>query len=155
LVLDDGREHFADVFAVERLAAGEHLVEDDAKGPNVGALVDGPTSGLLGTHVGCGAKDDSGLRGVRRQRGRNGGAARRCGRVHRLRQPEVQHLYGAVVFDLDVRRLQVAVDDALFMRGLGAPRQSASQSCTRSLSGIRPRAIRLRELFSGDQLPHG
>ncbi len=42
--------------------------------------------------------------------------ARRRRRVERLRQPEVQHLDDAVVADLDVRRLQIAMDDALLVR---------------------------------------
>ena len=33
-----------------------------------------------------------------------------------LRQAEVEHLHGAVRRDLDVRRLQIAVDDALLVR---------------------------------------
>ena len=41
----------------------------------------------------------------------------RRGGLHRLRQPEVEHLHRAVGADLDVRRLQIAVDDALLVRG--------------------------------------
>jgi hypothetical protein len=37
-------------------------------------------------------------------------------RVKSLRQPEVEHLHGAVSTDLDVRGLQIAVDDALLVR---------------------------------------
>ena len=35
-----------------------------------------------------------------------------------LRQPEVQHLHRAIGFDLDVGGLQIAMDDALLVRGL-------------------------------------
>ena len=35
----------------------------------------------------------------------------------RLREPEVEHLHRAVVADLDVGRLQIAMDDALLVRG--------------------------------------
>ena len=38
------------------------------------------------------------------------------GRFHRLRQPEVEHLYRAVGSHLDVGGLEVAMDDALLMR---------------------------------------
>ena len=38
-------------------------------------------------------------------------------RLHRLRQPEVEHLDRAVGADLDVGRLQIAMDDALLVRG--------------------------------------
>ena len=46
---------------VERVSAGEHLVEDDAEGPDVGALVDGLALRLLRRHVGGGADDHSHL----------------------------------------------------------------------------------------------
>ena len=39
-------------------------------------------------------------------------------RFERLRQPKVQHLHRAVVLDLDVGGLQVAVDDPLLVRRL-------------------------------------
>jgi hypothetical protein len=42
--------------------------------------------------------------------------ARRAGGIHRLRQPEVEHLHCAVVAHLDVGGLQIAVDDVLLMR---------------------------------------
>ena len=38
-------------------------------------------------------------------------------RIERLRQAKVQHLHGAVGPHLDVRRLQIAVDDPLLVRG--------------------------------------
>ena len=38
-------------------------------------------------------------------------------RLHRLRQPEVEHLHRAVGAHLDVRGLQIAMDDALLVRG--------------------------------------
>ena len=37
--------------------------------------------------------------------------------LHRLRQAEVEHLHRAVGADLDVRGLQIAMDDALLVRG--------------------------------------
>jgi hypothetical protein len=39
-------------------------------------------------------------------------------RVERFRQSEIEHLYGAVAADLDICWLQVAVDDAGFVRRL-------------------------------------
>ena len=47
-------------------------------------------------------------------------ASRRCDapvRVERLRETEIQHLDRAVGADLDVGRLQIAMDDALLVRG--------------------------------------
>ena len=37
--------------------------------------------------------------------------------IHRLGQTKVEHLHRAVRADLDVRRLQIAVDDAVVVRG--------------------------------------
>jgi hypothetical protein len=53
-------------------------------------------------------------RGVHDRRRRRRVAA--DGRVERLGQAEIQHLHRAVVAHLDVGRLEVAVDDALFVR---------------------------------------
>ena len=36
--------------------------------------------------------------------------------LQRFRQPEVQHLHTAIVGELDVGRLQVAMDDSLLVR---------------------------------------
>ncbi len=50
-------------------------------------------------------------------------------RAHRLREAEVQHLHGAVGAYLHVRGLEVAVDDALFVRrGRGGCRRSGPWS---------------------------
>ena len=60
LALQDGREHVADRLALEEPAAGQHLEEHDAEGPDVGALVDRRAARLLGRHVGGGAEDEPG-----------------------------------------------------------------------------------------------
>ena len=41
-----------------------------------------------------------------------------CRAIERFRQTEVEHLDRAVLSDLDVRRLQIAMDHALFVGGL-------------------------------------
>ena len=72
----------------------------NSRRPDVGALVDGPATRLLGTHVGGRAENHPGARhrGRRdRRRLRHEGALRlRIRRLHRLRQPEVEHLHRAV-----------------------------------------------------------
>ena len=45
-----------DRFALERARAGQHLVEDDAERPDVGALVDGFALACSGRHVRGGAE---------------------------------------------------------------------------------------------------
>lgn len=49
-----------EVFGGEGERAGEHLVEDDAEGEDIGALVDVFAFGLFGGHIGEGAEDDPG-----------------------------------------------------------------------------------------------
>ena len=119
--LHDRGDHLGDVFAGERARAGEHLVEHGAKRPDVGALVDGPTARLLRRHVRRRPEDHAhpGHRRGARQRRRLRRIVRRLARPCRLgelRQPEVQHLHGAVFPHLDVGRLQIAMDDALLVR---------------------------------------
>ena len=56
----DRGEHVAHRFAVEELAAGQHLEEHDAEGPDVGAPIDRLAARLLRRHVGGGAEDQAG-----------------------------------------------------------------------------------------------
>ena len=55
--LDDGGEGVDHAVATKGGAAGEHLVEDAAEGPDVGALIDWLAAGLFGAHVRGGAED--------------------------------------------------------------------------------------------------
>ena len=74
---------------------------------------------LLGTHITGGAKEhpDAG-----HHRGR--GDRRRCRqvgpaagfRLHELGEPEIQHLHSAIWTQLDVRGLQVTMDDPVLVR---------------------------------------
>ncbi len=94
--------------AVERHLAGEHLVEDDAEGVDVGAGVDALPRRLLGRHVVRRAEDHPrpGELGVR---------------AADLGDAEVEDLHEAVVApatdEEDVVGLQIAVDDAAPVRG--------------------------------------
>ena len=117
------RERVAHVLALERARPGEHLVEHAAERPHVTPLVRRAPLRLLRRHVRRRAEDhaDAGhhrgdvivgeLRQVARRR------ARRI-RCERFGQAEVQHLHLPVVREGDVRRLEVAVDDPLLVRGL-------------------------------------
>ena len=57
--VENGRDRVGHRLTIERFVTGEHLVEHAAKRPDVGALVDGFSSRLLGTHVGGGSEDDA------------------------------------------------------------------------------------------------
>jgi len=70
---------------------------------------------------------------------------------HRLGEPEVEHLDLAVRSQLDVGRLQVAVDDALlvrFLEGLGDLLRNDDRFVNRDCSALQP----LREVLAGDEL---
>jgi hypothetical protein len=119
---EHGSQGVADRLAAEERAARQHLVEHAPERPDVGALVHGAAARLFGRHVRGGAEDhpvrrhrrgarDGGRVGERR-RALPAGCPRGGGGIERLRQPEIQHLHGAVGPHLDVRGLEVAVDDA-------------------------------------------
>ena len=74
LLPQHGRERVRDVLALERPLAGQHLVQDDAERPDVGASIDGLALRLLGRHVGGRAEDHAELRRARGQRRRVHGA---------------------------------------------------------------------------------
>jgi len=127
LAREHGGEDVGDRLAGEEPPARQHLVQHHAESPDVGAPVHGLPARLLRRHVGGGAKDDAGARArVRQRRGLReidgGGPALRGFARPGLREAEIQHLDLAVGRQLDVRRFQVAVDDALlvgFLQGLG------------------------------------
>ncbi len=113
LVEDDRRR-----LALEGLDAGRHLVHHHAEREEVAALVDGLAAGVLGRHVGDGADGHPGrCQGMLlgdRDVDRGQAAAVR----HHLRETEVHHLHLAALGDEDVAGLDVAVEDALAVRGV-------------------------------------
>ena len=62
-------EHVRDGLALEAARARQHLVQDDAEGPDVGSLVDRPSARLLRRHVRRCTEHHAGLR----RRGGDGG----------------------------------------------------------------------------------
>src|SRR5689334_16642846 len=85
----------------------KHLVENDARGPEVGAVIHRLGEDLFGGHVGDGSDDDAGFR-------------KRTLDVRAAGQTEVYDLDLAVGVDDEVGGLDVAVDDALAVRVLKA-----------------------------------
>src|SRR5688572_7587564 len=119
---------------MERALPCQQLVEDDAEGPDIGAPIDGLSSRLLGTHVGGGSEDQAHRRrGTRhRRRMRKVGGADGALWTKSLRKPEVENFDRAVRTQLDVLRLQIAMNDARLVRGL---------ECRRDLTGDRERLV--------------
>ena len=105
LLVQDLVEDGGDLGGAERALERQQLVGEDAEGEDVGARVHRLTADLLRREVGRGAERDAGLGQVRLV-------------VRQLGDAEVEDLGGAVVEDADVRRLDVAVDDAPRVREL-------------------------------------
>ena len=89
--------------ALERPFAGEHLVEDDTRGPDVGPVVGRIAPELLGRHIGGRAEHGADMR----HRG-----------ILDPRDPEIGDLHHAVLGQHDVRGLDVAMHHAARM-GVG------------------------------------
>ena len=100
------------------------------------------------------AQDHPGLRRLQRQRRGHGqpGRHRACG-LHRLREAEVEHLHRAVSANLDIRGLQIAMDDALLMRRF---QRLSDLFCDGQSFINRDRAARdaLREVITLDEFHH-
>ena len=102
--------------ALERPAPGRELVDDDPEREQIAPRVHGLTDQLLRRHVGQRADQLPG----RRNRLGDGGRVRQVvawARRRELREPEVEHLEPALARHHDVAGLQVAVDNALVVRG--------------------------------------
>ena len=114
---DHGGQRVRGRGAVERPAAGQHLVEKAAERPEVGPPVHRLPARLFGTHVTRGPEDRAG----ERARGRHRPGPREVGArsgLRRLRQPEVEDLHLSVGRPFHVRGLQVPVDHAVLVRRL-------------------------------------
>ena len=113
-------EHVGDRFAGERALRCQHFVEHAAKGPDVDTTVDGLSPRLFRRHVRRRAEDDTELgdsRGGERRRVVERGSHCRGFGDHRLGQAEVEYFDRAVRPDFYVGRLEIAMDDALLVRG--------------------------------------
>ena len=91
---------------------------------------------------------------MRRERGRVGDVdPRGAGWVYGFRETEVEHLDGAVGADLDVRRLEIAMDDAALVRGfegLGDLLRDRQRLVERD----RPARDALRQIVAFDEFHH-
>ncbi len=107
LGVDDRRHRLHGGVALERTAAGDHLVDERAEGELIRAEIDEPADDLLRGHVAGRADDAERIRQAGLER-RIIGGRRRCAR---LADAEVHDLRAAVLGQHDVARLQIAVHD--------------------------------------------
>src|SRR5262249_50637748 len=122
--------------------------------------VDRFSARLLGRHVGGGPEDDARLRhGGRRHRrraqyvGGDADVARARARLARFGEAEIEHLDGAVVAHPDVGPLQIAVNDALLVRGLEGG-GDLPRDRQRLVDGNWPLRDAIRKRCAVDELHH-
>ena len=95
----------------------DHLVEHGAEAEDVAARIDRAAGRLLRRHVGGGPRDRPRQTQRRIRLARERALVRAILATDALGQPEVEHLDGAVAADHHVGRLEVAMNDALRVRG--------------------------------------
>ena len=138
LALEDGRQCFGQRVVTERPGARQHFIQDAAEGPDIRARIGAIAARLLRAHVGGRARH--GVSVVRHAVGRH-------------RQSKVEHSHRAGGGELDVGRLEIAVNDAFLVRGL-----ERLGDLTRDLERCaeRQRAARetLRQRRAVDELHH-
>ena len=144
------RERVGDVVARQTRAPGEHLEQHARRTPRCRRACRRPCPrACSGAHVGRRAENHARLRHRRRRERRRHAttarATRSAVRLQRLRQTEVEHLHRAVGADLDVGRLQIAMDDALLVRGFERLGDLLARSAAPRRAESAPRAIRSRE----------
>ena len=151
LLRDHGRDDVGRGLAVESAAPCQQFVEHDTERPDVGAPVDGETARLFRCHVRSRAEHDAGAGDTA---GECGGVHQLClavwGSLERLGEPEVEHLHRAIRGQEDVGRLQVAVDNALFVSDVERLRDLPSD---RQRIGNRDPAPARRGDQVGERLP--
>ena len=142
------RNEVADVVAREGLPARQQLVHHAAECPGIRAAVHALPRACSGDMYAAVPRiTPVPARHVADGRGIGNSLAIRPD-VHRLGQPEIQHLDLSFCRELDVRRLQVAVDDSLLMRVLQRfGNLSADHECFVDWERTFPDAVSQRRPF--------
>jgi hypothetical protein len=101
--------------AEKRAATCQHLEEHHTERPDIGALVNEPTSRLLWRHI-CDGAQDHARHGPRCRRRRRVQVRVFDARLERFGEPEIQHFDDAIGPNRNVGRLQITMDDVLLVR---------------------------------------
>ena len=131
---------------LERAAAAEHLVEDRAEREEIRAVIRRPAEHLLGRHVAHRAEDGPRLGQPCLRFRRSAARAAASGR-QLPRQPEVEDLDAAVLGHEQVVGLEIAVHDALVVRGGQALRDLRGELDALPARVSGPAAIRSRSVW--------
>jgi hypothetical protein len=116
LARENGRDHFGDGFALERLPSHQHLVQQRAERKDVAALIRIQSFCLFGRHVRRGAQNHTGIGGGQAESRRAQYVLRFACRSERLGKSEIENLDLSFGRDFHVRRFEVAMDDVLRVR---------------------------------------
>ena len=158
LMGQDCRDRVRECRARESGTAGQEFIEHAAKRPDVRPLVDHLPASLLRAHVGGRPENHAVTRvadahcGRPRQRwaGSIGGA--------HFRQPEVEDFHSTRGRNLDIRGLQIAMDDSSFVRGVerigDLPRDRERLWNRQALDSCLTSGELVREGVPFDQLQH-
>jgi hypothetical protein len=155
VALQDARDQIRNRLTLEHRPSGKTLVKHATERPDVGATIDHTAPRLLGTHVCRRAENDPGARGLMGHRGRmreigvgpGGAGAARGG------EPEVENFHLPRRGDDDIAGFEVAVHDAVFVRGFHS-RGDVAADVDGLVDGKRPARESLRQRFTVDELEH-
>jgi hypothetical protein len=152
IFLQDRVQRLDGRLARKRPRARQHLVEHDAEREQIRATIHLLAANLFRGHVPGGAEDDASRGRFRgRDRGRGAGVLRTCGPgVLELCEAEVQDLHLAIGQQEDVCGLEVAVRDALAVRGR-EPARDADRDLHRLAHGQRPLAQPIGERLAVEE----
>src|SRR5438309_11728828 len=116
-MLEDGAEYHRRGGAAEGKAAGGHLVQHGTEREQIAASVEVFASCLFRRHVGYSTDGRAGTGKVSGDALAGDGVHGHFSLASQLGEAEIENLYLAALSDEDVGRLDVAMNDALGMRG--------------------------------------
>ena len=122
---------------VKRHVSGQHFVQHYPQRPQVGAGIRGLALQDFRRHVmGCSHHGPRGSQGLKRERGVG------IGHCQLLRQPEIEHFHVTPGVHHDIARLDIAMQDALGVRGSSASAICRASATTASVAQASSRCSR-------------